>query len=397
MTRMTKTSSLKMKKTAIFLIVVISIISSLWGSPAQAHRGLPDSSEFGYGARVDPWGAHAELAVYSAAAIGLDWIGIDLSWQHLWTERDGEMNLANLDKIMSTAKQLNLNVLISISRPPGWATTSNGPDLEITSGLVAHLLRMYPGTILAIELFPGANTVQGWGATPHPQAYAELLQAIHQTIQAIDEHVVLVSGGLSQIPADSPNQDIDDLIFLNELYQSGALPWMPVVGVRMAEVFGDPISNPETGSTPVMRHYEQVRQVMLDNGHSHGLIWITGYSWPEQQAGLKTENLETAASIPATLQQVQSAWLTRAIQLMRSQLYIGVAFYDCLNPPSDTTGNNRETDCLIQHENDEPIFHPAVASLKEIIMLERGETNTSPQLFSLKKIQHYPYKRSAKP
>ncbi len=381
----------------MFLLSSLIALAASLSHPtfANAHRGLPDSSGFGYGAKIDPWGWQAELAVRSSAAIGLDWISIDLDWQRLWPEREGNINLAELDNVMSTARQLKLSALIAITSPPAWAMTANGPDPQLTAGLIAQLLRLYQGTLLAVELFPGANTSQGWGGPPDPQAYLKLLQTTHQTIQTIDAHVALIAGGFIPITTADRSVAIDDLEFLTMLYESGAQPWMPIIGIRMPEVFGEPIANPEGHTSPVMRHYERVRRVMLDHNHTNGLIWITGFSWPTQGRGRGMEKGERV-DYPEALRKQQSDWLMQALQLMRSQLYIGAAFYDCLNPPLHLDSVTSSEYCLINTNGDTPDFHPAIAMLSEVIAIEHKVDKSTRQIYLYKKIQSNSFKNSAK-
>ena len=58
-------------------------------SVAQAVRGMPDSTEFGYGAQLDIWGEEVDLSIKSAVAIGLDWVRIDFDWARLWPDSTG--------------------------------------------------------------------------------------------------------------------------------------------------------------------------------------------------------------------------------------------------------------------------------------------------------------------
>jgi hypothetical protein len=170
---------------------------------------------------------------------------------------------------------------------------------------------------------------------------------------------------------------MDDLDFLNGLYQAGAANFMPILSLRLSPVEGEAISSPDEAARQVLRHYETVRQVMLQFNHANGLIWITGFSWPVQ---------EKAASPDG-----QIRWLNQAYQLMKSQLYIGVAFFDRLNPPEDSKHSTSPVQSLIQKDAEGTHLHPALAALGQIITLNQTGYSSF-QIFLYKKITAGPAK-----
>ena len=349
---------------------------------AYATKGLPDSPKFGYGIRVDPWGQDVSYALNTAASSNLDWIGIDLNWEQQWPERNDTLNLSKLDKVMSYASDNGLSVLLSITNPPGWAKTDRGPDIQITTGLVAQLLRLYPESLLAVELFPAANTKSGWGAAPDPHRYAELLHAVSTSLKSTGRNTVLVAAGLEPLNGSGTPQDINDLAYLEQLYAAGAAQYMPVVGLRFPTLIGDPLSAPWETETQVLRRYELIRKVMLANSHTKGMIWVTGFTWPAQQVTSQpTSNLGSASS-PVSLDDERARWFNQAYQMMRSQLYIGAAFFDCSNPPVLKDSSQTSQQCLIQINDGKPSIHPAFTLLSQMIALENNHQKqlSDPQL-----------------
>jgi hypothetical protein len=300
----------------------------LWIPPSSAlsAAGLPDSAQFGFGARLDVWGEQINPAINAAAAMGLNWIVVDFDWNRYWPEANVLPDLNNLYQVMGVAQRGNLHVLMSIINVPAWANTPSGPDPHLTAGLVLSLYRLFPDTLLAVELFPGANLASGWGADPNPKAYADILNVTHTALQEAGLDVLIVAGGLSPLGPGHSETDIEDTTFLTALYQAGAFAYMPVVSIRLLNITGDPLAPPQDGSPVTLRHYERLRKVMLENNHANGLIWITSFSWPE---GMSQVNGMTLIN-----HNEEARWLNQAFRLLRSQLYIGVAFFLQLNPPS---------------------------------------------------------------
>lgn len=347
----------------------------------QAASGMPDSSDFGFGARLDIWGEEVALAIHAAGGVGVEWIGIDFDWARHWPDATTPINLEQLDQAMELAQTSRLNVLLSITNAPAWAMVPDGPDQSQTAGLVVMLANRYPVTLLTIELFPGANTFKGWGASPDPVAYAALLQSCQASLKASGSPAVLVAGGLSPLPTQAPAGDLEDLAYLSDLYKAGAAAYMPILSLRLNQLKGEAIAPPDTSTNNVLRHYEAIRQVMLRYQHQSGLIWITGFTWPEQD-GLATS-------------EEQIRWLNRAYQLMKSQLYIGVAFFDRLNPASPAGQNSPAGQTLISKDFQGTHLHPALAALGQIISINRTG-HTSLQLFLYKKLTTGPEKNKMK-
>jgi hypothetical protein len=104
-----------------------------------------------------------------------------------------------------------------------------------------------------------------------------------------------------------------------------------------------------------LRHYEAIRNIMLENNHRSGLIWVTGFSWKSKT----TTSLEE-----------QSVWIKQAYLIMRRQLYIGAAFFQSLN---SSINSSSESSLVFRDGN----FHPVLDEIGQIIALEyRSQTNS---------------------
>jgi hypothetical protein len=248
---------------------------------------------------------------------------------------------------MALAKSQELPVLLSITNPPTWLITDNGPDRDLIAALASNLASRYATTLLAIEPFPGANTQSGWGTKPDPNNYSNMVKTIYQRLQEIDPEIVVVAAGLQ--PEISPT-DIDDLTFLKALYDLDCAPFMPVVGIRLANIPGVPTQSPTESDSNTLRHYEAVRNVMLKHQHQNGLIWVTGFSWDS-----------SVVSSPKN----QAIWLKQAFLMMRAQLYIGTAFVQNLDPFSQI---DPSADVAI-----EEFRHPGIDVIQKIIAFENSQ------------------------
>lgn len=293
----------------LWALMLTSALTLALVSPALAQRGTPTSMEFGLGARLEPGAPLTVESLQLAAALPLDWVNIPFRWAQDWPEPARWNAASPFAQAMQQAGRLNLNVLLSISDAPAWAQTPQGPNPALTAALVSDLTALYP-FVLAVELFPGANTRAGWGADPNPSAYSFLLQQTQAGLGSASP-VYLVAGGL--IWPVGP-QELSAVDFARGLYQAGARP--AILSLQLMELG-------ETVSAESLQPLEAVRAVMLENQQRAGLLWVTRFSLPPA--------LQNAAP------QAQANWIKDVFDLWRAQLYFGAAFYSALNPSGEVS------------------------------------------------------------
>jgi hypothetical protein len=286
-----------------------------------------------------------------------------IDWASTWLEPGVAPQFNDLSQAMVQAQHDQLNVLVSITHPPAWAMTPSGPDPLSTALLASMLAESFPN-LLAIELFPAANTVNGWGSPPDPLAYLNLLQFVSAQLQSTGKPVALVAAGLTPIEPDTSTGDMDDLAFLEALYAAGAKPYLSIVGMRLPKIVGNPMLAPSPEEHRCIRHFEEVRQIMLKYDHRDGLIWLTSFSWPKSYSQPEE----------------QTQWLVEAFHLLKAQLYIGAAFFNQMNPPK--TGGTKVA-YLIQPDLS---VHPALNRLSYAIVPPTQNGFTAVQSFLTKRI-----------
>lgn len=307
----------------IFLAVwaAVAVILQFAQPIPNATTGLPGSAAFAYGASVNLEGELQIISTNAACGIGLDWLAVDLDWARVWSQPEAEPELAAIQALIEHAGKLKLAVMVALTNPPDWAWTASGPSSAAAAELIRRVIELDPKTVLAIELLPGANTSAGWGLAPDPAQYAEFYRQVYFGLRQNEIATTVVAGGLKPLTTASPGTDVDDLEFLEGLYAAGIKEIMPVVSLRLPNLSGTPMEAPvDMHGKPVsgaLRHYEQVRQIMLSNEHANGRLWITQFAPPAILDG----DLEA-----------QATWMTEAYRLLRSQLYLGGGFFDSLNP-----------------------------------------------------------------
>jgi hypothetical protein len=359
-----------MKKVGLLCLAVILTLLGLNITPTavQSARGTPDSPDFGYGMALDLEGSHVLDSIPYAATISIDWLAVTFDWGKHWPDPSRQPDLASLDQVMTLAGQYKLPVMLKLTDAPGWARSQSGPTPERTAWFVVNLAERYPATLQSVEIYPGANTVSGWGSAPDASAYFNLFNYTQASLKQakLASVVTLVAAGLTPLPAPQPAPaDEDDIDFLNALYKLGAGQTMPVISLVLPDLTGDPLKTPQTGEHRVLRHYEEIRQVMPANQDPQGILWITGFHWPSGKISPDDVSLRDNLAN-------QNEWLIQAYRQLRSQLYLGVAFFDSLNPPGEARASQIGHFSLV---GEGLTKHPFFTSLMEIIAQNNRQQN----------------------
>ena len=346
------------------ILICALLIGFLPVSSVQAVRGVPGSAEFGYGAWLHPTGEFFDQGLALQQDLALDWVGIEVNWAALAASPNAAIDTKNFDRAVSSAARSGTAVLFSITNPPDWAMTPAGPDPAATAGFVLTLVKPYGDKICAIELLPGANTTAGWHANPDPAAYANLWLTVRSQLDAAGSALHLIAGGLKPLTATASAADWNDLDFLRGLYAAGAKDWMSVLSIHLGQLTGQPLqASADAGTT--LRHYEAVRQVMLENNHPTGQIWVTLLTAPDGTI--------TVSDSQYLDRQAKTEWLQQALIQVRSQLYVGVVFAHDLNPAPNNS-IHYQYDALVV---DRVTVHPFYSVFKAIIRQTNPETGAA--------------------
>lgn len=323
-------------KHTLLIIVIFTIILSAFCFPkyAEASEGLPGSAKFGYGARIDIEGKYLDKSIELASSIGLDWVAVDFNWEKMWSDPSKPPTLNKLTDVIFDANRNGLSVLLTISNPASWVISEYGPDPQTTANLVLSLVNFYSEKVLAVELYPGVNTKESWKANPNATNYLAALMQTQNTLLQAGKDIVLITTITPEASHPSAN-DINDLDFISDLYALGGKPYLTIIGLKFNRLTGDPLTNP---GLYALRHYEEVRSVMLENDHNHGTMWITGFRLPINYKS----NIDQIEQ-PTNHFEEQSNWVEEAYKLMKAQLYIGASFFDQLNPNTNSPDSAQVT------------------------------------------------------
>ena len=359
-----------MRKHSRFVLAILVLLLGFLPTQQVEASSSAYAGEFAYAMNIDPLGNSLVGVHVQAKNIGPDWLMVDFDWAAWFPSMDTKQSLQSLDMIMQFAQDEGISVCIRILNAPDWAMMGSGPNHAHTLNLIRVLYERYPGSMKAVELFPGANTTQGWGATPSPQAYMDLLDEVQQSFILEEMYLLLVAGGL--VAVDSPDQvmNVSDISFLEGLYTAGFRSLNAILSVQMTDLHPDLFHTPQSMDEPALLHIDAVQNVMTLNDDEAGIVWVTALSFKEPVSSLYD-----------------------ACNLLRSRLFVGLISPAALNPigsvPAviDVSDGNGEAETMQQlisenHSQTNSPFGIRSKNLQSISKDEQYESNPVRAFFS---------------
>ncbi|MDQ6695567.1 MAG: S-layer homology domain-containing protein [Chloroflexota bacterium] len=224
--------------------------------------------------------------------MGFNWVQYGAYWKDA-EPNPGQYDWGNVDNVVNSARNAHIGVVIRVSRPPTWARDPNcaGNDTcppanaadfgNFVQALAAHARSLTPYP-LAYEIWNEPNTGEEWGQLcPDPNRYTDLLRAAYPHIKNADPSALVVGGVVSTVGETplSPMCHMDDMTFLNGMYQAGAAPYFDILSDHPYGYISAPETDPSIGTRLVFRRAEEHRQLMVQYGDAAKQIWATEIGW----------------------------------------------------------------------------------------------------------------------
>ena len=250
---------------------------------------------------VEP--AKRELTVKLAAEAGFHWLRQEFPWQDIEIHgKDDFEDRRNppaksawdkYDQIVDLADKYGMELIVRISTPPSWSrargdevgTFAPPDDYEDFGDFVYTLVERYRGRIRYYQIWNEPNIYPEWGSYAiSPEQYTELLKVGATRARQADPEVVIIAGALAstialQPAAPPPNNALNDLIFLQRMYDAGAAPYFDIMAMQAYGLWSGPT---DRRMQPRVMNYgrpQYVRDLMVANGDASKPIWISEMAW----------------------------------------------------------------------------------------------------------------------
>lgn len=237
---------------------------------------------------VPEWVIQKSLA--SVREMGADTIVEFFPWAYIEGE-PGRYNWAQTDLILKHAQNQGIKVIARMGLVPDWArpdpakkpTTLNFlPDnaYDSFSDFVATFAGRYSGQIDQIIIWNEPNLSFEWGyRSADPTAYARLLRETYPRVKAASPSTQVVLAGLAPTiePEGSPH-GLNDLLFLEALYENGAKNFFDAVAMHTYGFNDSPQAEPDFELLN-FRRAELHHAIMQRYGDGDKPVYITEFGW----------------------------------------------------------------------------------------------------------------------
>jgi hypothetical protein len=340
---------------------------------------VPPAISFGYGIEAQAF-ADPQGVTEAVQDLGLGWLKQEVRWAQIEPAK-GTYDWAGLDAVVASCSEAGIQVLLSITEAPDWARGDKvgfGPpedpqDLADFAGAIAS---RYQGQVQAYEIWSGQNLQRAWeGAPLSAEAYVGLLWGAYEAIKAADPDAIVVSGALTPTGVDDGEWAIDDLAYLQEMYDAGLKDACDAVGVHPSGYANPPDVYYRRGDFDPARVFDDHRsfffrntmedsyKVMVRNSDGDKAVWATEFGWGTTD-GLGTEpnpGYEYTADID---EQQQADYIVGAYAWAKEWGHAGAMFLSNLDAAPVLGAEDAAATFSIVYEDGSP--RPAYAALKEM-------------------------------
>ena len=250
---------------------------------------------------VEP--AKREQTVKLAAEAGFHWLRQEFPWQDIEIHAKGDFEdrrnppaksaWEKYDQIVDLADKYGMEVIVRVSTPPSWSRAEGEavgsfapPDnYEDFGDFVYELVGRYKGRIRYYQLWNEPNIYPEWGTYPiSPEDYTRLLKIGATPAREADPNAVIIAGALAstialQPDAAPPNNALNDLLFLQRMYDAGAAPYFDIMAMQAYGLWSGPTDRRMQPRVMNFGRPQFVRDLMVANGDASKPIWISEMAW----------------------------------------------------------------------------------------------------------------------
>ena len=284
-----------------------------------------------------------------ADQLGMAWVKQQVRWEQMEAEQ-GNIDWSLLDLIVPSARKFAIKLLLSIVTAPDWAREPGvnldrqGPPADplAYANFVAEIVKRYPGSIHAIEVWNEQNIDREWTSIHglSPTNYVALLRTTYEIIKVIDPGIIIISGALAPTGVDDGVSANDDFSFMKQLIEVGMLDWADCVGAHHngynvspdfrydeipndeSAVFRGPFDNPHHSWS-----FRSTLEGYVDNirfAEKATKLCVTEFGWPSAE-DLTGARPGFEFALDNTLSE-QAEWIPKALSNMQEWGFVWLAF-----------------------------------------------------------------------
>jgi GH35 family endo-1,4-beta-xylanase len=219
--------------------------------------------------------------------MGGSWAVEFFPWPYIQPSDRLRFDWSHADKVADAAHAEGVTLLARLDGVPDWARPANTTWRYLDAGhyadygdFVYAFVAHFKGRISHYIIWNEPNTAAEWGQRPpDPAAYTALLKlAYARAKQADPSCVVLLAGLAPNLEHEGSPTAMNDLIFLDRLYDAGAAPYFDGVAAHSYGLQAPPDA-PSAPNALNFARVEQIHLVMQRRGDGGKPVFITEGGW----------------------------------------------------------------------------------------------------------------------
>ncbi len=285
---------------------------------------------------VEP--AKREQTVRLAKEAGFHWLRQEFPWQDIEIHGKGDFtdrrnptarsSWEKYDEIVDLADKYGMELIVRISTPPSWTrakgdevgTFAPPDDYEDFGDFVYQVVSRYKGRVKFYQLWNEPNIYPEWGSySISPEDYTRLLKTGATRAREADPNVVIIAGALASTielapDAPPPGNALNDLFFLQRMYDAGAAPYFDIMAMQGYGLWSGPTDRRMQPRVMNFGRPQFIRDLMVKNGDANKPIWISEMGWnavpenaPDQRFGRVTPEQQAHYTVLG-YDRAQSEW-----------------------------------------------------------------------------------------
>ena len=232
-------------------------------------------------------GAKIEAMLRMISEAGFVWLRQEFPWEDLETDGRGQFDWAKYDRIVELTAAHGLRLLVRLSNPPAWSRADPAAgdlappdDFQDFVNYAVAVAERYRGRITHYQVWNEPNIYPEWGNSfVEPARYTELLCRTYAALKRVDPDIVVVNAAIAPTVSLDGYYGFSDLIFLQEIYDSGGGDCFDVLSAQGYGLFSGPTDRRLRATSVNAARHTYYRDIMVRNGDAHKPIWLSEASW----------------------------------------------------------------------------------------------------------------------
>lgn len=219
--------------------------------------------------------------------MGATWATEFFPWAYIQQYDKLRFDWTHADTVADAAQAAGMTLLARLDGVPDWARPSNSTWKYLDRAhyadygdFVFAFVSHFKGRISYYIIWNEPNTASEWGQrTPDPAAYANLLRVAYRRAKEADPNCVVLLAGLApNLEREGSPTAIDDLTYLDRLYDAGAAPYFDAVAVHDYGLKAPP-DDPAGPRKLNFARAEEIHNLMVRRGDGAKFVYITEGGW----------------------------------------------------------------------------------------------------------------------